>query len=351
MSARGPKVVSVSSTSHRVLVADHAWPSVDIERDRLEAIGADLVVAEGMDPDSLVREAAEADGILVNWRQLPAAALEAAPKCLVVSRYGVGVDNIPVERASELGIVVANVPSFCEEEVADHAMALLLASARRIVRFATLTSSGGWDLDGAPGIPRLSERTLGVIGFGRSARCLVARARGFGMKVLVYTPRLRPGTDLGSLAGEVEVAADLAALLERSDYVSLHAPITSESRGMIGEEQLRAMKSDAVLINVSRGGLVDQAALERALVEGWIAGAALDVLEREPPGGDDRELIAMPNVIVTPHVAFYSESAIRTLREAAAENVVRVLEGKVPVDVVNREVLDSPRLRMRRPTA
>lgn len=335
----------------RVLVTDYAWPSLDLERERLAAAGAELVVAEGSDPAELVELAAGVDAILVNWRPLPAEALEAASGCVVVSRYGVGVDNIPVARATELGIVVTNVPAFCEEEVADHAMALLLAAARRIVRCAVQTAAGGWDLGNAPGMPRLSEQTLGIVGFGRSARQLVARARGFGMRVLVQTPRLRADSDLGELAGEVEVAASLGDLLEASDYVSLHAPVTAESRGMIGEEQLRAMRPDAVLINVARGALVDQAALVQALREGWIGGAALDVLEREPPAPSDRELLELPNAIVTPHVAFYSETAIKVLRETAAANAAAILEGEVPADVVNRAVLEAPALRMRGPAS
>ena len=329
-----------------VLVADYAWPSLDIERERLAAVGAEILDARDRDDDELVEMAADADGILVNWRTLPVEALEAATDCVVVSRYGVGVDNIPVDRATELGVLVTNVPNFCEEEVADHAMALLLAAARRIVRFAAQTAGGGWNIDLAPGMPRLSEQTLGIVGFGRSARRLASRARGFGMEVLVFTPRLTPA-DLGEYEADVQIADSLEDLLEGSDYVSLHAPATEETRGMIGEPELRAMKPDAVLINVSRGALVDQVALVRALSDGWIGGAALDVLEQEPPPAAARALLEMENAIVTPHVAFYSESAIQTLRQSAAGNVAAVLSGEVPADVVNRDVLDSSVLRSR----
>ncbi|HWH21586.1 MAG TPA: C-terminal binding protein, partial [Solirubrobacterales bacterium] len=241
---------------------------------------------------------------------------------------------------------VTNVPDFCLDEVSDHAMALLLACARRVVGFASQTAGGGWDLSGVTGMPRLSEQTVGVVGFGRSARCLVERARGFGMRVLVHTPRLRPGSDLAEFRGEVEVVAGLEDLLEQSDYVSLHAPVTDESRGMIGEPQLQAMKPGAYLINVARGALVDQAVLVRALSEGWIAGAALDVLEREPPTEADRSLLELPNAIITPHVAFYSEASIETLRKCAADNVVTILGGKLPTDVVNSEVLTASNARM-----
>lgn len=327
-----------------VLVTDYAWPSLDVERERLAPVGAELVLAPEGD-EELIALAAEADAILVNWRPLPAAALEAADRCAVVSRYGVGVDNIPVELATELGILVVNVPDFCEEEVADHAMALLLACARRIVPLAAATRSGTWDQSAARGLPRLSEQTVGLVGFGRSGRQMAKRARGFGMRVLAHTPRLT-AAGLRELAGEVEACADLGELLREADYVSLHAPATAETRHLIGEPELRAMKPSAHLINVARGALVDQTALERALRERWIAGAALDVLDREPPPAE-LELLREENAVITPHVAFYSETAIRELQIGAADNVAAVLTGSVPENVVNPAVLERPNLRVR----
>ena len=327
-----------------MLVTDHAWPSLDIERRLLAAAGAELLVAETGEEDELVALAHSVDAILTNWKRVPPAALEAAPRCLVVSRYGVGVDNIPVERATDLGIVVANVPDFCLEEVSDHAMALILACARRVVGFARATRAGRWDLLGVGrGLPRLREQTLGLVGFGNIARALVPKARGFGLHVIAYTPRVepRPGED------GVELTNDLDHLLRESDYVSLHAPATAETRGLIGEEQLRLMKPTAYLVNTSRGALVDEQALYLALTDGRIAGAALDVLSREPPSPDD-PLLALDNVIVTPHAAFYSETAIRELQAKAAANVATVLRGGVPATVVNREVLERPNLRLRR---
>ena len=173
----------------RVLVTDYAWPSLDIERRILGEVGAELVVAETGEPDELVELADGCDAILTNWKKVPPGALDVAPGCLVVSRYGVGLDNIPVEHATELGILVVNVPDFCLHEVSDHAMALVLACARRVARYARETREGTWRLDG-PGLPRLSEQTLGLVGFGNIARALVPKARGFGMRVLAWTPRL-----------------------------------------------------------------------------------------------------------------------------------------------------------------
>jgi D-3-phosphoglycerate dehydrogenase len=327
----------------RVLVTDYAWPSLDIERAILEEADAELVVAETGEPDELVALAADVDAILTNWRKLPEEALDAAPRCLVVARYGVGLDNIPVAHATELGILVANVPDFCVEEVSDHALALLLACARRIVTFSRSTRAGEWNLLGlGRGLPRLRGQRLGIIGFGSIARTLVPKAQGLGLDVLAYTPRLPPGREASTGA---ETTNDLTHLLSESDYVSLHAPATPETQGLIGEAELRAMKPTAYLINTSRGALIDEEALERALEEGWIAGAAIDVLVQEP-ARPDHPLLRLDNAIVTPHAAFYSEPAIAELATKAARNVASVLRGEVPSTVVNPSVLDLPGYRL-----
>ena len=326
-----------------MLVTDYAWPTLDIERAILDEVGAELVVAESGEPEELIALAAGTDAILVNWRQLPPEALDAATGCLIVARYGVGVDNIPVDRATELGILVANVPDFCVEEVSDHALALLLACARRIVTFARSTRDGSWDLLGlGRGLPRLRGQRLGLIGFGNTARALVPKAQGLGLEITAYTPRLTRGRDEST---GVELSDDLAHVLSSSDYVSLHAPATSETRGLIGEDALRAMKPGAYLINTSRGALIDERALERALRAGWIAGAALDVLAEEParPG---HPLLALDNLIVTPHAAFYSEPAIAELATKAARNVACALRGEPPATVVNPAVLSLPAYRL-----
>lgn len=335
----------VSKPRLRVLVTDFAWPSLDIEREILGRVGAELVVAETGGEAELIELAPDADAILTNWKTVPEAAVRAAGRCVVIGRYGVGVDNIPVELATELGIVVANVPDFCTDEVADHAMALLLACARRLVPFTSETRSGVWSLERAPGLPRLGEQVLGVVGFGRIARALVPRARGFGLRVLVYTPRLAAAGAVEP-AAEVEIAASLDELLAASDYVSLHAPATAETAGLIGEPELRQMKPSAYLINTSRGALIDEAALASALRDGKIAGAALDVLSSEPPPAD-LPLLRAPNVIVTPHAAFYSDPAIHDLQTRSATSVASVLTGSPPESVVNPAVLESDALRMR----
>jgi D-3-phosphoglycerate dehydrogenase len=319
----------------KVLITDYAWPSVEIEREILAAVGAELVVAPTGETAELVELAADADAILTNWKPVPPQALDAASSCLVVSRYGVGLDNIPVAHATALGILVTNVPDFCVDEVSDHAMALLLACSRRVIGFTSATRAGRWVLGVGREMRRLRGQTVGLVGYGKVAHALVSKARGFGLRILVYTPRIAPG-----VADEdgIETTDDLGRLLSEADYVSLHAPATPETRGLIGEAELRAMKPSAYLINTSRGALIDEVALERALQQGWIAGAALDVLSEEPPR-PDHPLRACENAIITPHVAFYSESAIVELETKAATNVADVLCGHLPSAVVNPEVL------------
>ncbi len=331
----------------RVLVTDFAWPSLDVEREVLSRVGAELVVAQTGEESELIELAPDVDAILTNWRRVPEAAVRKAPRCLVIGRYGVGVDNIPVELATELGILVANVPDFCVNEVADHAMGLVLACARRLITFTSETRVGVWSLEHAPGLPRLAQQTIGIVGFGRIARELVPRARGFGLRVLVYTPRLAAaGVAPGELAGQVEVAASLDELLAAADYVSLHVPATTQSAGLIGEHELSRMKPTAYLINTSRGALIDEDALARALGEQQIAGAALDVLSREPPPAD-LALLGAPNLILTPHAAFYSDASIHEVQTRAATNVATVLTGDVPEHVVNPAALEADTLRMR----
>lgn len=326
----------------RVLITDTAWPSVEIERRILAEVGAELIVAETGAEEELIRLAPPADAILTNWKPVTPAVLDAAPRCQVVSRYGVGLDNIAVDHATRLGILVTNVPDFCLEEVSDHAMALLLACARSVVTYARDTRAGKWDLKAGFPLPRLRGQTLGLVGYGNIARALVPKALGFGLKLIAYTPHLTPD----ALAPFGTATNDLDFLLRESDYVSVHVPLTPQTRGLIGEHALRQMKPTAYLINTSRGAILDAQALYRALTEGWIAGAGLDVLTQEPPA-PDHPLLSLDNVIVTPHAAFYSEAAIEELEIKAATNVVQILQGALPTHIVNRGVLGQAHCRLK----
>src|SRR5262245_18017005 len=206
---------------YKVLIADYAWPSLDIERGVLAAVGAEPLVADSGDEAELVALAPAADAILTNWKKVTPAVLDAAPRCRIVSRYGVGVDNIAVEHATRLGIPVTNVPDYCFEEVSDHAMALLLACARRVVMFANATRRGPWDVKSARPIPRLRGQMLGLIGFGRNARALAGKALGFGLKIVAYDPWV----SAEAVAPYGKLVNDLDALLRESDYVSVHVPL------------------------------------------------------------------------------------------------------------------------------
>jgi D-3-phosphoglycerate dehydrogenase len=329
----------------KVLITDYAWPSLDIERAILQAVDAEVVAAHSGEESELVQLAASCDAILTNWKKVTPAVLDAAPHCLIVSRYGIGVDNIAVEHATRLGILVANVPDFCLDEASDHTMALLLAWNRQIVTYATATRRGVWQVSAGRPIRRLYGQTLGIIGYGNIAQTLVPKALSFGLKVIVYTPRLS-AEDVTAFGANCVVTNDLDELLSLSDYVSIHVPLTDETRGMIDARALHMLKPTAYLINTSRGAVIDETALYQALREGWFAGAALDVLVQEPPR-QDYPLLSLPNVIVTPHAAFYSEDAVADVQQKAAEHVACALRKETPTNVLNAQVLRFSNYRLK----
>ncbi len=317
----------------RVLVTDYAWADLSVEQEVLEAIGVELVAAPDGSEETLARLAVGASGIMTCWAQTTRRVIQAAlPDLKVVTRYGVGLDNIDVAFATAQEIPVAYVPDYCMTDVAEHAMALLLALSRKVAGFDRSVRGDVWDIQACLPLNRLTGRTLGLIGFGRIAREVAVRAVPFGLRVVATAPSLTAGT---AAAGGVE-AVTLDALLDASDYVSVHCPSKDATRGLIGADALRRMKPTACLINTSRGDIVDESALADALDAGEIAGAALDVRAEEPPGGGDR-LIGMPQVIHTPHAAFYSAESLIELRERAAMETRRVLQGEDPENLVNPE--------------
>lgn len=321
-------------------MTDCGWPSVALERQVLAEIGAELIVAETGAEDELIALAPEADGILTNWKSTTGNVIQAARQCQVIGRTGIGVDNIDVDTATALGIVVTNVPTFCVDEVSDHAMALLLACARKVPLLDRGVRAGKWDRDVGPTMHRMRGQTLGMIGLGKIGEAIPPKAKAFGLEILAYTPRLTP--QIAQKHG-VE-CTNLHELLARSDFITIHAPLTPETEGLIGEKELRQMKPTAYVINTSRGDIIDSTALHKALVEGWIAGAALDVLPQEPPAAGE-PLLSLKNVVITPHAAFMSEESIYDLEVKAATAVAKVLSGQMPESVVNPEVLENPVLR------
>jgi D-3-phosphoglycerate dehydrogenase / 2-oxoglutarate reductase len=321
-----------AAAAKRVLITDHAWPDVKVESAILEAAGLQVVDAPTSDEATLCSLAVDAVAIMTCFAQVTTSVVQSARGLQVVARFGVGVDNIAVDAASARGIPVTYVPDYCAAEVAEHALALLLALARGVVRYDRSVKARGWDLRVAAPMRRLEGQTLGVIGYGRIGARLAAKARGLGLRVLATGPRVPAGTSDGV------VAVELDELLATSDFVSLHVPLRPETRGLVDESVLRRMKPTAFLINTARGGLVDTPTLTRALREGWIAGAGLDVLPEEPIASDD-PLLELDNVVVTPHVAFYSEESLVELRQRAAQSVVDVLARRIPEHVANVDAL------------
>ncbi len=324
----------------KILITDYAWSSIEPERQVLAEIGAELIAAETGDESELLNFAPTMDGILTCWKPVREPVIAAAEKCQIIGRLGIGLDNIDVDAATEHGIIVTNVPAYCIDEVSDHAMGLLLACARKISRFNRATREGTWEQNIGPEMYRLRGKTLGVVGFGRIAQSIVPKAKGFGLTVNICSPRTDPA--LIQQHGAQKVA--FPELLATSDFITIHTPLTPETRYMFSYTEFRAMKSTAYLINTARGGIVDTTALTAALRDGEIAGAGLDVLETEPPEQNE-ELLTLDSAVVTPHAAFISEESILDLEVTAATYVVEVLTGKLPETVVNPSVLEQPNLR------
>lgn len=315
----------------RVLLTDYAWADTEIERRTLAEIDAELIVApkDKQDAASLASLAREhrVDAIMTNWAKVPQAVIEASPQVRIVSRLGIGLDNIDVAYCTGRGIPVTNVPDYCLIEVAEHALALLLAMSRKVAFYHHETQSGRYQLQSGPTLRRIEGQTLGIIGLGNIGRKLAEKARGLGLQMLA-TSRSRKEPMLG-----VEYV-ELDELLARSDYISLHVPLTKETRHMIGAAQLAKLKPSAYLINTARGGLIDHAALANALNASQLAGAALDVQDPEPPDLSQPPYND-PRVIVTPHAAFVSQESLENLRSRVARQVAVRLTGGVPENVVN----------------
>ncbi|HEY3058828.1 MAG TPA: C-terminal binding protein [Chloroflexota bacterium] len=320
--------------TNRVLITDHTWPDVQVETALLEAAGLHVVDSPSSDESTLCALAKDAVAIMTCFARVTAPVIDSARNLRVVARYGVGVDNIAVDTATARAIPVTYVPDYCVAEVAEHALALLLSLARSVVRYNASVKAGGWDLGvGAP-LRRIEGRTLGLIGCGRIGGRLAAKASGLGLRVLVYDQ-----APIAPPQGAQTVTLD--ELLQQADFVSLHVPLTPETRGLVDEALLRRMKPTAFLINTARGGLVDTAALARALRDGWIAGAGLDVLPQEPIAADDA-LLGLDNLVLTPHVAFYSEESLAELRRRTAQSVVDVLANRAPEHLWNADALARP---------
>jgi D-3-phosphoglycerate dehydrogenase / 2-oxoglutarate reductase len=325
-------------SKHIVIRVDRAGASEEMieEKAVLAEIEAELYGANCITEDEMIKAARDADVIITEEARITRRVMENLPKCQAIVRYGVGYDTLDVEAATDNHILIINIPDYCFEEVANQAFALLFACAKKLLLLDTLVKQGRW-FDAKRALPPMGAiygQTLGIVGCGNIGRTVARKAQCFGFKILGYDPYVDR-----SLTGEAGIAMidNISELLRVSDYVTLHPLLNQETRHMIGEKELKQMKAGAYLINTSRGPVVDEAALIKALQNGWIAGAGLDVLEHEPTDPHN-PLLKMNNIIVFPHSAYYSDIANKRLRTSVGQEAARVISGKWPKNPVNKNV-------------
>jgi D-3-phosphoglycerate dehydrogenase len=316
----------------KVVVTDYTFDRLDVEAGILQPLGCEIAASKRIAPaEELARLVADAEHILTQFAPVDAGVIAAMREAKVIVRYGVGVDNVDLGAARARGIPVCNVPDYCMDEVADHTLALILATTRQVVANCNRVRGGGWGLAvPIPAMKALCDLTVGVIGFGRIGREVVRRLRAFKCRVLVHDPAV-PAAEVRDGGCE---PGGLDEVLGQSDVLTLHCPSTPQTRRMIGRDSIGRMKPGAILINVGRGDLVESADLVEALQRGHLAAAGLDVFDPEPIPRDS-PLLKMDNVVVSPHAASVSAKAVRKLRETAAGIVARAVRGEPLPNVVN----------------
>lgn len=314
-----------------VAVTDSVFPNLEPARKVLSQLGAELRLAAQSTPEAILEAARDADAVLTTYAKLPALLIAELTRCRIIARFGIGVDNVDIPAATSRGIVVTRVPDYCLDEVSDHAMALLLALVRKIPSSNTRTHAGRWEMKAVTPIHRLRGTTLGLVAFGQIPQLVAPKAQAFGLRVVAYDPYVPD--EVTSRAGVEQVAFE--ELVGISDYISIHTPLIPATHHLFNADVFRRMKPGAYLINTARGPIVDEAALAHALDEKQLAGAALDVMEQEPPANSP--LFGRDDVILTPHTSFYSEESLADLQTKAAEEVLRVLTGQPARNPVNPE--------------
>jgi D-3-phosphoglycerate dehydrogenase len=298
-------------------------------------MGAELLLAQVTKEEDLIRVCKDADGLLNQYALLTRNVFQNLPKCKVASRYGVGVDSVDLKAATDLGVIIANVPDYCMDEVSNQTISMILTLVRKTAFFDRKVKTGHWDFRMGIPIYRTRGKTLGLIGSGRIGLEVAKKISTFGVKAIAFDPYLEKGPEGIDLA-------DFDTVLKESDFISIHCPLNDSTRHLIGEREFRKMEKKPIIINTSRGPIIDEKALIGALAEGRISAAGLDVLEKEPPDPEN-PLLKMENVVLSPHIGFYSVESISELKRRTAINVVDVLSGRWPKSVVNREVIGKTR--------
>ncbi len=317
----------------KIVITDHRFPDVAQERRAVEASGGTLVVAQMAGEQELAELCRDADGVLTVRAAITKRVIAAMDRCRIIVRYGIGVDTVDIPAATERGIMVANVPDYCIDEVSDHALALLLMLSRQMIAAMSLAREERWAVPKMPSLHRLRGQICGLVGCGKIGSLLAGKVAQLGMRVLIHDPYLSESR-CREMGAEL---VSLDALLARSDFISLHAPLNNETHHLFGETAFAKMKSTASIINTSRGGLIDEAVLLAALDSGKISGAALDVMESETEVTPVRNaLVNHSKVIVTPHTAWLSEEARATLQARAIAQVLACLKGETPYGLINR---------------
>lgn len=328
-------------TKKKVVVTDWEYADLRYEKEILDHEDIDLIPAQCKTEEDVIEIAKDADGMINQYAPISQRVLDRLERCQIITRYGVGVNTIDIEAATEKGICVANVPDYCKDEVADHALALLMAWTRKVIVANHYVKNKVWDFKVTQPIYRLRGKVLGLVGFGMIPQSLAEKVKPLGLQVVAHDPFVPE-----SVARDKGVSlVTLEELCQQSDFLSVHAPLLASTTGMIGRDQFAKMKETAILINTSRGPVVDEQALIEALQTKKIAGAALDVVEEEPIPSD-HPFLDMEQVILTPHVAWYSEESARELRYKAAMGVMDVLVHKeLPRYLVNRKVIPKKELK------
>ena len=319
---------------YKAVITDYVWPNLDIETKILNDNDIEVVDCNTKNDEELKKELIDADAILFCFRDINADILSVAENCKVASRYGIGVDNIDISKCTDQGIVVTNIPDYCLEEVSDHAIAMILSLNRRISDHSNMVKDGRWnDLNLDIPVQRLSNSTLGIVGFGRIGKTIAKRVSGLGIKCVAYDPLLQSGTSIEGVS-----IVEFKDLLEKSDFITVHVPLNDKTYHLFSEKEFEQMKNTAILVNCARGGLIDEAAASKALSDNKIGGIGLDVIE-DTSTSPNSPLFRNKNVIITPHTAFFSKASNEELQRRTAEEIVRVLGNNKPENFINPEVI------------